>query len=313
MRAPCIALLAILVLAATSATGRAAADAPRWAVGDFWEYDVETVVEAGLVLNGTVRATVSDFGTRTVTGAAMRAFTTILSGGGSVHGPENGPHVDGRWSYAGEQWVEAAGFKVVRSVVQIDANGTAPPFGFSFQVQNTSENEVVSDTWRYPIDVGTTGTLVTNTTATERVRIRYGLFTEDSTAAGTYLRTVALLVAGASEVRAEAGTFSSLEVRVAWPSGDVDTWFYAPAIGNNARTESRNATGAKIAASSLRSYRYQAGDPPFPLGLSPPIAAALIGGIVAGAAVAILVLRRRRRSRDAPDPTVEPPRAPPST
>jgi len=283
-----------------------------WTVGDFWMYDVETVVEAGLVLNGTVRATVSDFGPRTVKGVSVTVFATILTGGGSVRGSAGGPHVDGRWSYAGEQWVEAEGFKIVRSVLQIDANGTAPPFSFSFQVQNTTENEVVSDTWHYPIDVGSTGTLVTNTTSTERVRFRYGLLAVDSTATGTYVRNLSLRVAGAPEVRSVAGRFPSLEVHVGWPTGEVDTWFYAPFVGNNARTETYNETGVRVAESSLRSFRYHASEPAASLfGVPPAIALGLIGGAVAGAAAAALLLQRhRRRTRDVLRTAREPPPPP---
>jgi len=290
-----LAILGILVLASLPGTGRAAADAPRWTVGDFWEYDIETLVQADLVLNGTVRATVSDLGPRTVKGAAVDAFTTVLTGGGKVEGPPEVGSVTGRWSYAGEQWVDARTFTVVRSVLQIDANGTAPPFGFSFLVQNTTEHEVVSDTWHYPIDIGTTGTLVTDTTATERVRIRYGLFLVDSDVTATYRRSVSLYVSDAPKVRVAAGTFPSLEVDVGWPTGDVDKWFYAPSIGNNARTESYDEGGTRVAASSLRAFRYQAGEPPFPFGLSAPIAAALAGAVGAGTAVAFWVLLRGRR------------------
>ncbi len=301
MRHATIPVLALLVLSALAATGRGAADAPRWTVGDFWKYDVDTTVEAGLVLNGTVTATVVHLGPKTVKGVPVTVFETILAGGGSVRGSANGPRVAGTWSYAGEQWVDAAGFKVVRSVSQIDANGTATPFDFSFQVQNTTENEVRSDTWHYPVDVGTTGTFVTNTTSSERIRVRFGVVTDEMTATATYERTLLLNVTSAPEVRVAAGSFASFDVRVGWPSGEVDHWFYAPAVGNNARTETYNETGAKIAESSLRSFRYQAAEAsPSVLGLPPLIAYVVSGGAVAGAALAILVVRQRRRVRDVP-------------
>ena len=298
MRRAAVAFVVLLALVSFP-MARAAVDAPRWSIGDFWDYALDIVVEQGLILNGTLHVEVVSLGVPPLAGANGTAYETRLTGGGDVRNASGAPQFRGRWTFAGEQWVDAMGFKVLKSVSAIDANGTVEPFSlfFSFQVQNTTENAVVSDTWRYPLDVGKTGAYVTNTTSTESVRFRYGGIPNESTRSATYIRTLGLSVTRSSVVRVDAGTFDALTIRVAWPDGEVDLWSYAPAVGNNARTETYNEAGSKVAESSLRSFRYQAGEASTGLLSLPPIAwYGLLLAAVASAVVAVLV-RRRRRSR----------------
>ncbi len=297
LRAVAAVFVLLLIVVHVPAPVRAGVPPPQWTVGDYWEYTVRTAVEQGLVLNGTVRATIRELGPILVKNTTWTAYRTLLGGSGDVQNAGSGPRVHGRWTIAGEQWVESGNFKVVRAVSQVDGNGTADPFRvpFSFQVQNTTENAVLNDTWRYPLEVGTSGALVTNTTSRERLWFRLGFTTNESTSGGTYRRTLRLSVENASRVSAPAGTFDTLEVRIGWPSGDTDVWYYSAAVGNNVRTETRNRTGATLAESTLRAYRYHAAEPPAGL-LSPEATVGLIGGATAAAiAAAVLLVRRRRK------------------
>lgn len=298
-------LLLVVVLLAAARPARADVEAPRWSAGDFWDYRVRIAVEDGLlILNGTLRVTVASLGPAVVKNATVVAYTTQLVGRGDVQTSGTGPQVHGRWNLSGEQRVESVGFKVVSSVTEVDANGVADPFiPFWFQVQNATESAILTDTWQYPLDVGKAGTLVTNTSFRERVRFGYGTTSQDTTAQGTYNRSLAFDARGASRVTAPAGGFDALELRIAWPSGETDSWFYSAAVGNNVRTETRNATGGKVAEGELLTYRYRALEPPASfLGL-PLMTWSVVAGAVAGASIAAVAwfLLRRRRGRGGGD------------
>src|SRR5207245_8927111 len=64
-----------------------------------------------------------------------------------------------------------------------------------------------------------------------------------------------------------AGHFDTYRIREAAPDGTYGLFYYAPATGNDARTEAYNGT-AKVATSELTSYRYQALEPARFFGLS---------------------------------------------
>src|SRR2546425_76831 len=96
---------------------------------------------------------------------------------------------------------------------------------------------------------------------------------------------------------APAGHLDAYRIREAAPDGTYGLLYYAPATGNDARTEAYNGT-AKVATSELTSYRYQALEPARFFGLSGTdwaIAGTAVAAV--GGAVAILWLRRRRQSR----------------
>src|SRR3989442_61367 len=104
-----------------------------------------------------------------------------------------------------------------------------------------------------------------------------------------------------------AGHFDAYRIREAAPDGTYGLFCYAPATGNDARTEAYNGT-AKVATSELTSYRYQALEPARFFGLTGTdwaiagTAVAAVGGVVV-----ILWLRRRRQSRP-PGPEPNQPR-----
>src|SRR2546427_678028 len=104
-----------------------------------------------------------------------------------------------------------------------------------------------------------------------------------------------------------AGNFDASRIRQATPDGTYGLFYYAPATGNDARTEAYNGT-TEVATSELTSYRYQALEPARFLGLTATdwaIAGTAVAVVVG--AIAIVWLRRRRHSRP-PDSEANQPR-----
>jgi hypothetical protein len=313
------AALAVLVLAFGSLAGTASASSdvasgPRLTVGDFWTYHTNTSLGRGFYLDGVVTLAVASEGPATIEGSSYDAVRMSLTGSGVASGAFTtrlgATPASGRWLLTGEETLESAGLKVLSSLVDLEANGTfhAQPVGISFllSVQNTTTVRLFNDNWRFPVQIGNVSVVTGQMNFTEDFRLFYGFQTQTHTS-GRAWWNVTYALETAIEVDAPAGHFDAYRIRETAPDRSYVLRYYAPATGNDVRTENYNGT-SKVATNELVSYRYQALEPTRFLGLT-AIQWEIVA-VVAAVAVSIAVLgwiRIRRRS--SPPETGPPPQS----
>ena len=299
---PRAGIVAALVLAlVVLVPGAAAVDGPTILPGDAWTYATNMTMGEGFYLRGQVTTQALARESRTVEGIAVDVVRMALDGQGEARGTfDTGVgrvRVTGTWRLTGEEWLEADGLKVVRSLVDVRANGTVHtdpfPQAFLFTLTNTTTFRILEDMWRFPLDVGDEGVLVAVMNATEDSRLQWGGVSDPAHSEGVGNVTIAYVAEALERVNVPAGPFDALRIRQSREDGSYEILHYAPRAGNAVRTEARNGTGASLGSADLVAYRYQVLEPRGFLGLDELTWALLILGVAAAAAVVFSVLRRR--------------------
>lgn len=298
---------------ATPASG--AVNAPLLTAGDSWTYRTNTSIGGAFYLIGDVTLTTNGRERVSVEGTTYDAVRFALSGAGSANGTVatqfGSTRASGSWVLSGNEVLESAGLKVVSSVLDLEASGTlhAEPVAIRFQlsVQNTTTFRIVDDSWRFPLEIGSSSVVASRMNFSEDFRFFYGFQSTPLHTQGSLWWNVTYTLEAQVAVDTPAGHFDAYRIREAAPDGRYSLFYYAPATGNDARTEAYNGT-SEVATSELTSYRYQALEPARFFGLTgSDWAIAGIAVAAVGSAVAVLRLRRRRRSRPpGPEPN-EPP------
>lgn len=302
-----LALTACLFLAAAGPSSAQRADPPSIRPGDFWTYRTNTSLSEGFSLAGTATFTVNARETLNVSGAERDAFRVLVQGDGTIRGeiPTGfGPiPVSGTWDLVGEEILEAAGLKVVSSFINLLALGVTEPFDqpFMLRVRNSTTLAISEDAWRFPVGVGDTGHVTASFDTWENVSFAFGFLNEASNVTGVGLRTLSYRLEASAMVDAPAGRFEAYRINETWPDGRHSLLFFAPAAGNNARTESYNETGTRVATTELASYRYQALEPPTFLGLTLVQWGVVILPVATAGIASAGWMRSRRRRRAPPE------------
>lgn len=282
----------------------AAVTAPLLRAGDSWTYRTNTSIGNAFYLTGNVTLTTTGSGPVSVGGTIYDTVQFSLSGTGSANGTVatqfGSTRASGTWVLSGNEVLESAGLKVVSSVLDLEVSGTlhTAPVAIPFQlsVQNTTTFRIEVDSWRFPLGIGNSTVVASRMNFTEDFRFFYGFQTIPSHAQGSLWWNVTYTLESQVAVDTPAGHFDAYRIREAAPDGKYSLLYYAPATGNDARTEAYNGT-AKVATSELVSYRYQALEPARFFGLTgTDWAIAGTATTAAGIAVVAVWLRLRRRS-----------------
>lgn len=303
------AILLTLSLLVAAGTGAATfVDRPSWTKGDFWTYRTNTTLTPGLNLTGTATSTVAGTQATLTGGTSVEAFRVIVIGSGTAAGRVTTPNgtvsVLGSWSLTGEERFEPDNLHSIYSLLDLSVNGTygyVIPIPFSLRFQNTTTYRIVSDGWRYPMVVGTSGNVTVAYNFTQDLYSPTGGHLHEN---GTGQSILGFSLADAVSVDTPAGAFQAYALREDAPDGTWQRAFFAPTVGNDVRTESHDRDGTLTALGTLVAYRYQAAEAQTFLGLT------LVQWIFAAtaiAAVAVVVgfLIRRSRHRKTPVPPAD--------
>lgn len=305
-KGPGLAILVVLSLLVVAGSGSAAAvERPSWTPGDFWTYRTNITVIPGLNLAGSATSEVTGTYPTGTGGGTVNAIRTVLSGSGTAGGnvtTSNGTIIiTGQWTLTGETRLEPRDLHPVYSLIDLSVNGSyhfaAPfpvPLPFALRLQNTTTYAILSDSWNYPLVVGSSGNLTAAYNFTEDL---YRPLANPLHLNGTGRSTFAFSVSAAVSLATGAGTFEAYPVREDNPDGSWQRAYYSPAVGNDVRTESYDRVGNLTSVDALVAYRYQAAEPATFLGLTSEGWAILVAAAGAGGMGVGLLIRRRRRKK----------------
>lgn len=308
-------VIALLLLFAAASTPSETANGPTLTPGDTWTYRTNTSLAAGFYLNGRASLTVLEHAAFAVEGATFDAYRIRVNGSGTAAGTFatqfGSAPASGTWVLTGQETVESEGLKTVASVLDLEASGTLQtqpvPIDFQLSAQNTTTYRLIEDAWRFPLAVGTSAVVRSEINFSEDFRLSFDILTTPTHSSGLAPWDVAYRIEASAPLDTPAGRFDAFPIRQAYPDGTVNVFFYAPAAGNNVRTETYNGTEA-VATTELTSYRYQALEPARFLGLTLSDWT-IVAIVVTAGTVAVLLLRRWMRRPTKP-PAAPPPAAP---
>ncbi len=309
--------LSVLLVVAVSLEVTSAASGtlsgPRPTVGDRWTYRTNSTLGAGLSLGGQATLTVTSVGLERVEGVTFNAVRMSVYGAGIAAGNFSSRFVSGpasgTWVLSGQEVTELDGFKVVSTVLDLEANGTLHiqpvPIAFRLSVQNTSTHRFIADSWRFPLAWGNSTVVRSELNFTEDFGFFYGLPSPPVRTTGRVAWNVSYSLEATVVIDTPAGRFDTYRIRQTFPDGSSTVLFYAPAVGNYARTESHNGT-SEVARAELVSYRYQALESSRFAGLTTD--QSLVAVVLVAAASGGFVWRfYRRRKTPPPQPGSPPP------
>jgi hypothetical protein len=290
-------LLALALLLPVPATAAEPAPRPVYAVGDFWLYRLNSTEGGFFALHGTLNVSVGGFTRFPANGTPV--VEVLFSGDGELRLAEGlgTEPVDGTWAIRGSEYWETENYKILRRYLRVAGSGTGRTSGqaFTFEIVNTTVNDLRSDTWTFPLLEDSQGRVVANASYNATTAFHLPpLAPQNSTENGTYVASTTLTALGAGPVTVPAGTWSALTVNETTPAG----WTihrYAPVVGGDLRTEAFNATGAAVSRLDLLSFRYRQGELASPPDVWPWVGLGAVAA--AGISAAVLLLRRRRRGR----------------
>jgi len=310
-----LGVLAVLLLpVAVASNGALTLEGPQLVPGDSWTYRTNTSLESGLSLEGRVTLTVKGRTPTVVEGTRYDAYEMSVSGAGTAAGivgtQLGSTAASGSWILTGRELLEARGLKVVSRVLDLEANGTLQtqpaPLSFVLRVQNTTSSRFQGDAWHFPLRVGDSSVVSSQMNFSEDFSLYIGLPTTPFHSVGLAWWNVTYALQHPVGIQTPAGGFETYPIRETYPDGSYTIFFFAPAAGNHARTETHNGT-SEVSRSELVGYRYQLLEPARFLGLTPlegAIAAISVGVVTASV---ILWWRRKRRRTAPPEPTAPPP------
>ncbi len=302
-----IFLVAVL-LALPTPVHAEALDRPSLTVGDFWTYHTNSSFEAGFSLQGQVTYAVTSREAATILNVSQDVFRVVVNGSGTISGQVAGPigtgPVSGTWIVTGEELLEPNQLKIVSNVLDLSVDGLFQGVvPFSIRAANTTMYRVVSDGWTYPISVGGSGAVDLAYTYTQD----FFAFGNHSHASGAGNLILSYSLGAGVHLETPAGSFTAYPIRETWPDGTYDQVYFSPAVGNEAKTESYNATGVLESTTLLQSYRYQVLEPARFLGLTLTEWGLLVPTVAGGGIVGAVVWRRSRKKRVLPPSLREPP------
>ncbi len=305
-----VVLLGLSLLPFTSAVSAASVDRPAWTAGDFWRYQTNTTLTPGLNLTGEATSTVAGLQPLPLGPNSVDAWRVGLSGAGTAVGivrtGSGDVSVHGSWIVTGEEWFEPRNLHPVYSLLDVSVNGTYQSVvPFSIRVQNTTAFSILVDGWKYPLTVGSSGSLTTSINFTQDFYASTGTTVHQN---GTTQWTLAFSIGAGRSMATSAGTFDAYPIDERWPDGSSQRSWYSPQIGNDLRTETDDAKGNLTAMTVLVAYRYQTLETPTFLGLT-VVQWAIVAPVAAAAATASIILlwRFRRRKNQRPPEGQAPP------
>ncbi|HVL48185.1 MAG TPA: hypothetical protein VM889_06475, partial [Candidatus Thermoplasmatota archaeon] len=258
------AVLLVLALAALALPTASAGNAPAYAAGDFWDYNVlfTDVTDFGKNSTGSTRVTVGGYELiREGTGASTRNHTVVLLQSESLYNTRTAEGGITRTVATEKRYLRPTDGAVVRNVTDVSV--------FTSFSDTASEGRHTQADWnppcqglQYPLFSG----------AGWRLDCRLTLTRGGSTTSGLYNTTYA--VRGQESITVPAGTFNAFVVENATAGKVRLRQYYVPEVCGPVRVEVLDKFERLVSRSDLTAYRCAGKgapyDPSQPTGPTPP-------------------------------------------
>ncbi|MFQ6060219.1 MAG: DUF835 domain-containing protein [Thermoplasmata archaeon] len=276
---------------------------PQYHVGDSWTYSAEITEQESLELSGTVSMEIVRENTVVVGDSTYDVVENEISGGGTFTGTMMEMSAEGSWTLTGHEYWDVEGVERVSTFLTIEAEGRIDfnlyQLNFSMATTTRTEDDIISDTWHYPLEVGQTGSLRVNRYFNKSYRIEIeGMDPVLVYNESQEIHEVNYTCEGVMTITVEAGSFEVYLINKTGSTGSKELNYYLPEAAAGAKIEIYSASGERVAEYSLRSYSYDGPDGTVNTYLGLPVEFWVLIAIAVNTAailsIAWFLLRRRR-------------------
>ncbi|MFQ5909703.1 MAG: hypothetical protein ACE5IJ_03155 [Thermoplasmata archaeon] len=232
---------------------------PSYEEGNSWVYSASMTHSPGFVLDGTLDMEITGTETVYVESTPYSTLRNEIVGNGTFIGVYEGFNASGNWTMVRLEYWDLASFEIVRSETSLVLQGLVDmglPLNFRLSVQNTTQSDVIQDSWQHPYDVGESGdvTLARTSNESTTVLISGGPPLHNSTNwSGSVAVTYSCIEY--ADVTVPAGTFQTHRIQRTESNGLVEDNYYSEEVGAGVDIEWRIGT-ITIGEWELLSYSY---------------------------------------------------------
>jgi hypothetical protein len=253
-------LLASVVLAGFSGIAGGQVAVPSHEAGNSWTYSANMTYSPGFILQGSLWMSIAGTEVVSIGSTQYDTLRNEIIGNGTFVGMFQGSNVSGNWTMVGlENW-DIVSYEIVNSEMTLVFRGlmdVGMPLSFYLSLQNTTESDVVLDTWQHPYDVGDTGnaTLARTSNETMLVEIEGSMPIYSSTDwSGSVAVTYSCIEY--TETTVPAGVFQTHHTLRTESNGLVEDNYYSEEVGAGVRIDRSLGGVVPIGGWELLSYTY---------------------------------------------------------
>lgn len=265
----CLAAAFTIFSSSTSIVASATANMPHYIEGDSWTYSVEMTEQYTIVLSGSVWMGIVGEDTIHVGNSSYTVLENEAEGSGFFTGTVMGTPAEGEWALTGTEYWDVQSTERVDTHLSVAMEGTMDFGLYQLNMTMTSttrtQDDIVSDNWHYPIEVGQTGTVQMNKFYNMSVNIEVEgmsptvIYNETETPYQVNYHCEDL-----ATITVEAGTYEVYVINKTGIDGSREITYYLPEAGAGAKIERYDPYGFKIGEYALKSFSYNGSEDPAP-------------------------------------------------
>ncbi|UCD91764.1 MAG: DUF835 domain-containing protein [Methanobacteriota archaeon] len=298
-----MAALGMIASSFSNVTIATAYEVPQYTEGNSWTYSVDMTEQYTIQLLGSVQMDIVGEDTISVGQNTYNVVENEVSGSGTFTGTVMDLPAEGDWTLTGTEYWDEQTVERVETYLSVEMEGTLDfgPYQANLTITSTTrtQDDIISDTWQYPIVAGQTGNIVTDKFYNNSVIIEVegmpptGMYNETQT-----LYQVNYKCEELTTITVEAGTYEVYVINKTGVDGSREMNYYLPEAGAGAKVERYDPHGYKIGNYELRSFSYSNGEEPPATILGLPveywILIAIAVSTVSILSIAWLLMRRRK-------------------
>lgn len=263
----CLALAFGLLASSASFVVLGRVPEPVYGEGDSWIYSAEMTQQSTIDMIGTVQMDILGESSLTVGSSSYTVVENSITGEGTFTGALMNMTTQGNWTMTGTEYWDVHSNERVSTEVTVELDGTVYNGQFFLNLTSSAteitRNEIISDGWQHPIEVGQTGTVQVN---------RYYNMTSITEIEGMGQIPMYYEYDGPFEINyscvemvaitVEAGTYEVHVVNITNLDGSREVNYHLPDAGAGAKIERYDPFGTKVGEYALESYSYEGPEDP---------------------------------------------------
>ncbi|MFQ5884103.1 MAG: DUF835 domain-containing protein [Thermoplasmata archaeon] len=300
-----VAAFSLLASSTPNVALATAYEVPQYAEGNSWTYSVDMTEQYTIQLSGSVWMGIVGEDTVIVGANSYQVVENEVSGSGSFTGTVMDLPAEGNWVLTGTEYWDEQSVERVDTYISVVMEG-ALDFGLyqaNLTITSTTrtQDDIISNTWQYPILVGQSGSIVMDKYYNNSVVIEVEgmppvqMYNETQT-----LYQVDYECEELTTITVGAGTYEVYVINKTGADGSREINYYLPEAGAGARIERYDPYGFMIGEYDLQSFSYSNGEEPPATYLGLPIEYWILIAIAVNTililSVAWLLMRRRKNA-----------------
>jgi hypothetical protein len=301
----CFAVAFGILSSSASLVASAYMPEPRYHAGDSWTYSTEMTEQGMLVMSGSISMEIVGEDTITIGDNSYDVVENEIGGSGTFTGLIMNMSAEGHWAVVGTEYWDVQTVERVSTYLSTEAEGTVDAglfqLNFSMTSTVTTKDDIISDSWQYPVDVGNTGLVRVDRHYNMSVTIEI----DGMPPVSMYNETQAVIdvnyhCEAETTITVGAGTYEVYVINKTDSSGSREMNYYLPEAAAGAKIERYGPLGEMIGEYDLQSFSYEGPEEPTNYFLGIPteywILIAVAVNTIVILSIALILMKRKKNA-----------------